>query len=83
MTNVDRWRVTRRVQRMNKRLGKELGQALAEKRGHRWVMTCFVRGILGLTQQEVEGQDGSLVAAAVGRHPPMFRKPQRKRNRPS
>jgi len=55
MANVDRWRVTRRVQRMNKRLGKELGQALAEKRGHRWAMTCFAYGILLFTQEELEG----------------------------
>ena len=53
--NVDRWRVTRRIQRMNKRLGKELGQALAEKRGHRWAMTCFAYGILLFTQEELEG----------------------------
>ena len=84
MANVDRWRVTRRVQRMNKRLGKELGQALAEKRGHRWAMTGFAYGILLFTQEELEGHDGSAeVAAAVGRHPPMWRRERRKRNKPS
>ena len=84
MPNVDRWRVTRRIQRMNKRLSKELGQPLAEKRGHRWVMTCFARGILGLTQEELEGQDGSAgVVAATGRHPPIWGRERRKRDKPS
>jgi len=45
--SMDRWRVTRRIQRMNKRLRKELGQSVAEKRGHKWAMTSFIHEALG------------------------------------
>jgi len=38
-----RWDVTRRIQRMNKRLKKELGKSVAEKRGHRWALSSFMR----------------------------------------
>jgi hypothetical protein len=38
-----RWDVTRRIQRMNKRLRKELGKPVAEKRGHRWALSSFMR----------------------------------------
>jgi hypothetical protein len=42
-----RWDVTRRMQRMNKRLRKELGKPVAEKRGHRWALSSFMRNALG------------------------------------
>jgi hypothetical protein len=38
-----RWDVTRRIQRMNKKLRKELGKPVAEKRGHRWALSGFMR----------------------------------------
>jgi len=38
-----RWDVTRRIQRMNKKLRKELGKLVAEKRGHRWALSSFMR----------------------------------------
>jgi hypothetical protein len=38
-----RWDVTRRIQRMNKKLKKELGKPVAEKRGHRWALSSFMR----------------------------------------
>jgi hypothetical protein len=38
-----RWDATRRIQRMNKRLRKELGKPVAEKRGHRWALSSFMR----------------------------------------
>lgn len=41
-----RWDVTRRIQRMNKKLRKELGKPVAEKRGHRWALSSFVRNAL-------------------------------------
>jgi len=40
---VRRWDVTRRIQRMNKKLRKELGKPVAEKRGHRWALSNFMR----------------------------------------
>jgi len=42
-----RWDVTRRIQRMNKRLKKELGKPVAEKRGHRWALSSFMRNVWG------------------------------------
>jgi hypothetical protein len=42
-----RWDVTRRIQRMNKKLRKELGMPVAEKRGHRWALSNFMRNIWG------------------------------------
>jgi hypothetical protein len=38
-----RWDITRRIQRMNKKLKKELGKPVAEKRGHRWALSSFMR----------------------------------------
>jgi hypothetical protein len=42
-----RWDVTRRIQRMNKKLRKELGKPIAEKRGHRWALSSFMRNVWG------------------------------------
>jgi hypothetical protein len=42
-----RWDVTRRIQRMNKKLRKELGKPVAEKRGHRWALSSFMRNAWG------------------------------------
>jgi len=42
-----RWDVTRRIQRMNKKLKKELGKPVAEKRGHRWALSSFMRNTWG------------------------------------
>ena len=44
---VRRWDVTRRIQRMNRKLRKELGKPVAEKRGHRWALSSFMRNALG------------------------------------
>jgi len=51
--HMDRWRVTRRIQRMNKRLRKELGQSVAEKRGHKWAMTSFIHEAFGGLEHDV------------------------------
>ena len=51
---ISRWYVTRRIQRMNKKLRKELGQNAAEKRGHRWALTSFMRSIWGATPEEIK-----------------------------
>ena len=40
---LKRWDVTRRIQRMNKKLKRELGKLVAEKRGHRWALSNFMR----------------------------------------
>ena len=40
---LKRWDVTRRIQRMNKKLKRELGKLVAEKRGHRWALSSFMR----------------------------------------
>jgi hypothetical protein len=42
-----RWDVTRRIQRMNKKLRKELGKPMAEKRGHQWALSSFMRNAWG------------------------------------
>ena len=44
---LKRWDVTRRIQRMNKKLKKELGKPVAEKRGHRWALSSFMRDVWG------------------------------------
>ena len=55
--HVDRWRVTRRIQRMNKRLRKELGQSVAEKRGHKWAMTSFMHETWGSKIEEIREEE--------------------------
>jgi len=55
--HMDRWRVTRRIQRMNKRLRKELGQSVAEKRGHRWAMTSFMHETWGSKMEEIREEE--------------------------
>jgi len=54
---MDRWRITRRVQRMNKRLRKELGQSVAEKRGHKWAMTSFMHETWGSKMEEIREEE--------------------------
>jgi len=54
---MDRWRVTRRIQRMNKRLRKELGQSVAEKRGHKWAMTSFMHETWGSRMEEIREEE--------------------------
>jgi len=54
---MDRWRVTRRIQRMNKRLRKELGQSVAEKRGHKWAMTSFMHETWGSKMEEIREEE--------------------------
>jgi len=55
--HMDRWRVTRRIQRMNKRLRKELGQSVAEKRGHKWAMTSFMHETWGSKMEEIREEE--------------------------
>ena len=50
---LKRWDVTRRIQRMNKKLLKELGQKVAEKRGHQWAPTTFLREAWGSEREEI------------------------------
>lgn len=50
---LKRWDVTRRIQRMNKKLTKELGQKVAEKRGHCWAPTAFLREAWGSGREEI------------------------------
>jgi len=54
---IDRWRVTRRIQRMNKRLRKELGQSVAEKRGHKRAMTSFMHETWGSKMEEIREEE--------------------------
>ncbi len=60
---LNRWDITRRVQRMNERLRKELGQRVAEKRGRRWAMTGFVSNIWGASKEEIEVSEDILGAS--------------------
>jgi len=55
--HMDRWRITRRIQRMNKRLRRELGQSVAEKRGHRWAMTSFMCQNWGTKKEEIMAEE--------------------------
>jgi len=52
--NLNRWHITRRIQRMNKRLKKELGKRVAEKRGRKWALTGFMTEAWGETKEEIE-----------------------------
>lgn len=49
-----RIKITRHIQAMNRRLQQELGQNVAEKAGHKWVLTDFMDEIWGATQEEIE-----------------------------
>ena len=51
---VDRFRVTRRIKVMNRRLQKELSYEVAEKAGHKWVLTDFVAEAWNTTREELE-----------------------------
>jgi len=55
--HMDRWRVTRRIQRMNRRLRRELGQSVAEKRGHKWAMTSFMHETWGSKMEEIREEE--------------------------
>lgn len=50
---LDRFRVLRRIKRMNKRLEAEMGRPIAESREHRWVLTRYVQRIWGATKEEM------------------------------
>jgi len=54
---LDRFRVLRRIKRMNKRLEAEMGKPIAESRDHKWVLTRYVQRICGASKQEVEAGD--------------------------
>ncbi|MEM2935982.1 MAG: hypothetical protein QW231_02270 [Candidatus Bathyarchaeia archaeon] len=51
---VARWEVTRRIQGMNRRLKREVEESAAEKRGHRWALTSFMREVWNSTLKEAE-----------------------------
>jgi hypothetical protein len=51
---LDRFRVLRRIKRMNKRLEAEMGRPIAESREHRWILTRYVYRILGTTKEKIE-----------------------------
>jgi hypothetical protein len=51
-----RWDVTRRIQRMNKRLSSELDQNVAEKHGHAWAATGYLREVYTATKEEIESE---------------------------
>ena len=41
--------LTHRIQRMNRRLERKVGKRVAEKRGEKWVITTFMRNLLGFS----------------------------------
>ena len=51
---LDRFRVLRRIKRMNKRLEAEMDRPMAESRDHRWILTRYVQRIWGATKEEME-----------------------------
>ena len=51
---LDRVQVLRRIQRMNKRLDQEIAREVAQKHGHKWALTEFVRDAWGITREELE-----------------------------
>lgn len=53
---VNRWQVTRRIQAMNNRLRREVEERAAEKRGHRWALTSFMRDAWHATLEEAKGE---------------------------
>jgi hypothetical protein len=53
---LDRFRVLRRIKRMNKRLEDEMGRPIAESRDHKWVLTRYVQRIWGVTKQEIQSE---------------------------
>jgi hypothetical protein len=53
---LDRFRVLRRIKRMNKRLETEMDRSVAESREHRWILTRYVQRIWGATKQEIQGE---------------------------
>jgi hypothetical protein len=48
---VTRYKISRRILRMNKRLEKEFGEHIAEKRGWHWAMTRFTIDSWGKTEK--------------------------------
>ena len=53
---VDRFKVTRSIQRMNRTMGRETGEKVAEKRGHHWALTSFMQSVYSSTIREVKGE---------------------------
>ena len=51
---LDRFRVLRRIKRMNKRLEAEMDRPMAESRDHKWILTRYVHYIWGATKEEIE-----------------------------
>ena len=51
---VDRFKVTRRIKAMNRRLQRELGYNVAEKVGHKWVLTDFVVDVWGIEREDMK-----------------------------
>ena len=51
---IDRFKVTRRIKAMNRNLERELGYDVAEKTGHRWVLTEFITDVWDETKEEME-----------------------------
>ena len=46
---LDQGNFTHRIQRMNRRLERKVGKRVAEKRGEKWVITTFMRNLLGIS----------------------------------
>jgi len=57
---VARWEVTRRIQAMNRRLKREVEERAAEKRGHRWTLTSFMREVWNTTLKEIKEAKGEV-----------------------
>ena len=51
---IDRFKVTRCIKAINRRLQKELGYDVAEKAGHKWILTDFMIENWGSEKQEIE-----------------------------
>jgi hypothetical protein len=51
---LNRFKVLRRIKRMNKRLEDEMGRPIADSRDHKWVLTRYVQLIWGATKEEIE-----------------------------
>lgn len=41
--------LTRRIRRMNIRLERKVGKRVAKKRGEKWLITTFMRNLLGIS----------------------------------
>lgn len=56
---TNRWRVTKRIQRMNQTLRQETGRTAFRKVGWRWAVTRFIQKTWGLPEEEVK-EEGAL-----------------------